>query len=55
VRPADLAQLLAFVRDGTLTRPRAQQVFARMLDTGRPPAQVMAEHGLIPVREPAAG
>ncbi|HET6763089.1 MAG TPA: hypothetical protein VFH27_05435, partial [Longimicrobiaceae bacterium] len=55
VRPADLAQLLALTVDGTLTRAAAGRVFTRMLDTGRPPAQIVAEQGLVRVGEPAAG
>jgi len=46
VRPADLAQLLSLVRDGTVSHTAAQRVFALMVETGKPPAQVAADEGL---------
>jgi aspartyl-tRNA(Asn)/glutamyl-tRNA(Gln) amidotransferase subunit B len=49
VRPADLAQLLNLVRDGTISHTAGKRVFALMLDTGKPPAQVAADEGLLQV------
>jgi aspartyl-tRNA(Asn)/glutamyl-tRNA(Gln) amidotransferase subunit B len=49
VRPADLAQLLNLVRDGTISHTAAKRVFALMIDTGNPPAQVAADEGLLQV------
>jgi aspartyl-tRNA(Asn)/glutamyl-tRNA(Gln) amidotransferase subunit B len=46
VRPADLAQLLNLVRDGTVSHTAAKRVFAVMVETGKPPAQVAADEGL---------
>jgi aspartyl-tRNA(Asn)/glutamyl-tRNA(Gln) amidotransferase subunit B len=46
VRPADLAQLLSLVRDGTVSHTAAKRVFALMVETGKPPAQVAADEGL---------
>jgi aspartyl-tRNA(Asn)/glutamyl-tRNA(Gln) amidotransferase subunit B len=46
VRPADLAQLLTLVRDGTVSHTAAKRVFALMVETGKPPAQVAADEGL---------
>ena len=46
VRPADLAQLLNLVRDGTVSHTAAKRVFALMVLTGKPPAQVAADEGL---------
>ena len=46
VRPADLAQLLNLVRDGTVSHTAAKRVFALMVETGKPPAQVAADEGL---------
>lgn len=46
VRPADLAQLLNLVRDGTVSHTAAKRVFALMAETGKPPAQVAADEGL---------
>ena len=49
VRPADLAQLLNLVRDGTISHSAGKRVFALMLETGKPPAQVAADEGLLQV------
>jgi aspartyl-tRNA(Asn)/glutamyl-tRNA(Gln) amidotransferase subunit B len=46
VRPADLAQLLNLVREGTVSHTAAKRVFALMAETGKPPAQVAADEGL---------
>jgi aspartyl-tRNA(Asn)/glutamyl-tRNA(Gln) amidotransferase subunit B len=46
VRPADLAQLLNLVRDGTVSHTAAKRIFALMVETGKPPAQVAADEGL---------
>ena len=54
VRPADLAQLLNLVRDGTVSHTAAKQVFARMAETGKPAAQVAADDGLLQVGDEAA-
>ncbi|MDB4947378.1 MAG: gatB [Gemmatimonadetes bacterium] len=54
VRPQDLAQLLAMVSGGILSRELARRVFARMLATGKPAAQIVADEGLIPVRDAGA-
>jgi aspartyl-tRNA(Asn)/glutamyl-tRNA(Gln) amidotransferase subunit B len=51
VRPADLSVLLSLLANGTLSRPQAKQVFARMIQTGRPPAQIVADDGLLAVRD----
>jgi aspartyl-tRNA(Asn)/glutamyl-tRNA(Gln) amidotransferase subunit B len=49
VRPADLAQLLNLVRDATISHTAAKRVFALMVETGKPPAQVAADEGLLQV------
>jgi aspartyl-tRNA(Asn)/glutamyl-tRNA(Gln) amidotransferase subunit B len=54
VRPADLAQLLNLVRDGTVSHTAAKQIFARMVETGKPAAQVAADEGLLQVGDEAA-
>jgi aspartyl-tRNA(Asn)/glutamyl-tRNA(Gln) amidotransferase subunit B len=54
VRPADLAQLLNLVRDGTISHTAAKRVFARMVDTGKPAAQVAADEGLLQVGDESA-
>ncbi len=54
VRPADLAQLLSLVRDGTISHTAAKRVFAQMTETGKPAAQVAADEGLLQVGDEAA-
>ncbi len=54
VRPADLAQLLNLVRDGTVSHTAAKRVFTLMAETGKPPAQVAADEGLVQVGDEAA-
>jgi aspartyl-tRNA(Asn)/glutamyl-tRNA(Gln) amidotransferase subunit B len=54
VRPADLAQLLDLVRDGTISHTAGKRVFARMLETGQPAAQVAADEGLLQVGDESA-
>ena len=53
VRPADLAQLLDLVRDGIITHTAAKKIFARMIVTGDPPAQIAEREGLIKVNDDA--
>ncbi|MFL5487377.1 MAG: Asp-tRNA(Asn)/Glu-tRNA(Gln) amidotransferase subunit GatB [Gemmatimonadaceae bacterium] len=54
VRPADLAQLLNLVRDGTVSHTAAKRVFALMVESGKPAAQVAADEGLIQVGDEGA-
>ncbi len=54
VRPADLAQLLNLVRDGTISHTAAKRVFARMVETGKPASQVAADEGLLQVGDEGA-
>jgi aspartyl-tRNA(Asn)/glutamyl-tRNA(Gln) amidotransferase subunit B len=54
VRPADLAQLLNLVRDGTISHTAAKRVFARMVETGQPAAQVASDEGLLQVGDEGA-
>jgi aspartyl-tRNA(Asn)/glutamyl-tRNA(Gln) amidotransferase subunit B len=49
VRPADLAQLLTLVRDGTISHTAAKRVFSLMVETGKPAAQVAADEGLLQI------
>ena len=53
VRPQDLAQLLNLVRDGIVSHTAAKQVFARMAETGDPPAQIAEREGLVKVDDDA--
>jgi aspartyl-tRNA(Asn)/glutamyl-tRNA(Gln) amidotransferase subunit B len=54
VRPADLAQLLRLVREGTISHTAAKRVFALMVESGKPAAQVAADEGLLQVGDEAA-
>ncbi len=54
VRPADLAQLLNLVRDGTISHTAAKRVFSLMAETGKPAAQVAADEGLLQVGDESA-
>ncbi len=54
VRPADLAQLITIVRDGTISHTAAKRVFALMVETGKPAAQVAADEGLVQVGDESA-
>jgi aspartyl-tRNA(Asn)/glutamyl-tRNA(Gln) amidotransferase subunit B len=53
VRPHDLAELLNLLRDGMVTHTAAKQVFARMVVTGDPPAQVAEREGFVRVDDDA--
>ncbi len=54
VRPADLAKLIRMVGDGTITRTAGKQVFARMVETGDPPAAIVEREGLAKVSDDGA-
>ena len=54
VRPADLAELLRMVRDDVVSHTAAKRVFARMVETGKPPVQVAAEEGLQKIGDDSA-
>ena len=51
IRPRDLASLLDMIRLGTLSHSAAKRVFARMVETGEPPAQIAEREGLIKVED----
>ena len=53
VRPADLAQLLSLVRDGIVTHTSAKRIFARMVESGDPPAHIAEREGMITVDDDA--
>ena len=53
VRPADLASLLDLVRDGVVSHTAAKQIFARMVATGEPPAQIAEREGLVKIDDDA--
>jgi aspartyl-tRNA(Asn)/glutamyl-tRNA(Gln) amidotransferase subunit B len=54
VRPADLGELLRMVREDVVSHTAAKRVFARMVETGKPPAQIAAAEGLRKVGDDSA-
>src|SRR5207237_760253 len=54
VRPGDLAQLLGLIKEGTVSHTAAKRIFVAMLETGKPPAQIAADQGLVKVGDDAA-
>jgi len=54
VRPADLAQLIDLVKQGMVSHTAAKTVFGLMVETGKPPAQIAADEGLVKVGDDAA-
>ncbi len=51
VPPEHIAQLIGLVADGTVSSSLGRQVFARMVETGKPPATIVEEEGLAQVRD----
>ncbi|MBW3628502.1 MAG: Asp-tRNA(Asn)/Glu-tRNA(Gln) amidotransferase subunit GatB [Gemmatimonadetes bacterium] len=51
IRPAPLAELLSLLSAGTITRPVARQVFARMAQSGKSARSIVDEEGLAQVRD----
>ncbi len=49
VRPRDVAELLDLVRGGHISHTAAKQVFASMVQTGRPAAEIVVREGLAKV------
>jgi aspartyl-tRNA(Asn)/glutamyl-tRNA(Gln) amidotransferase subunit B len=54
VRPADLAELIKLVRDGLVSNSAAKKIFAIMLETGKPAAQVAHDESLLQVGDDSA-
>ncbi len=52
--PADLADLVALVEQGTITANSGKVVLEEMLDTGRPAAEIVEEKGLTQVSDEEA-
>jgi aspartyl-tRNA(Asn)/glutamyl-tRNA(Gln) amidotransferase subunit B len=53
-RPADLAELIHLVRDDVVSHTAAKQIFATMLRTGEPPAQIAKRDNLLKVSDDGA-
>jgi aspartyl-tRNA(Asn)/glutamyl-tRNA(Gln) amidotransferase subunit B len=54
VRPADLAQLIKLVGDGLVSRTAARVIFAQMVETGKPAAQIAHDLSLLQVGDDSA-
>ncbi len=54
VRPADLAQLIKLVRDGLVSHAAAKKIFALMLETGKPAAQIAHDESLLQIGDDGA-
>jgi aspartyl-tRNA(Asn)/glutamyl-tRNA(Gln) amidotransferase subunit B len=54
VTPEGLAELLALVRDGTVSGGTAKKVFTKMIDTGRAARAIVEEEGLAQISDAAA-
>jgi aspartyl-tRNA(Asn)/glutamyl-tRNA(Gln) amidotransferase subunit B len=54
VRPTDLAQLIKLVDDGLVSHAAGKQIFAMMVQTGKPAAQIAHDSGLLQVKDDSA-
>ncbi len=54
VRPADLAQLIKLVSDGLVSHAAAKKIFALMVETGKPAAQIAHDAALLQVGDETA-
>ncbi|NOT07524.1 MAG: Asp-tRNA(Asn)/Glu-tRNA(Gln) amidotransferase GatCAB subunit B, partial [Gemmatimonadales bacterium] len=54
VPPASLTELIALIKDGTVSHQAAKRVFAEMTTSGGAPADVAARLGLLQVRDSGA-
>ena len=54
VRPGGLAELISLIGQGTISHTAGKTVFAKMVETGKPPAQIAADEGLIQVNDDSA-
>jgi aspartyl-tRNA(Asn)/glutamyl-tRNA(Gln) amidotransferase subunit B len=43
--PGNLAELVRFIEDGAITRDQGREVLLESVETGRTPAEIVAEHG----------
>ena len=51
IRPAALAALLGLLAEGVISRPIARQVFTRMMEAEKSPAQIVEEEGWLQVSD----
>ena len=51
VRPDGLGELISLIKQGTISHTAGKTVFAKMLETGKPAAQIAADEGLVQVND----
>jgi aspartyl-tRNA(Asn)/glutamyl-tRNA(Gln) amidotransferase subunit B len=49
--PENLAELMKLLHGGAITRDSAREVYAESVETGRTPAEIVAEHGYLQVSD----
>ncbi|HRT69753.1 MAG TPA: Asp-tRNA(Asn)/Glu-tRNA(Gln) amidotransferase subunit GatB [Syntrophales bacterium] len=54
VKPADLAELINLIEEGTISGKIAKEVFEEMYRTGKGPRQIVEEKGLVQITDEAA-
>ncbi len=54
VKPADLAELINLIEEGTISGKIAKEVFEDMYRTGKGPRQIVEEKGLVQITDEAA-
>ena len=53
VRPEGLGELISLIKQGIVSNTAGKTIFAKMLETGKPPAQIAADEGLVQVNDDA--
>ena len=51
--PENLAELVRFVNDGSITRDQGREVLVESVETGRRPAEIVTEHGFVQLSDEA--
>ena len=51
--PSNLAELVTLVQGGDITRDQGREVLAESIESGRTPAEIVAEHGFAQVSDPS--
>ncbi len=51
VRPEGLGELISLIKQGMVSNTAGKTIFSKMLETGKPPAQIAADEGLVQVND----
>ena len=54
IRPDGLADLIRLIKQGTVSHTAGKTIFAKMAESGKPPAQIAADDGLVQVNDDSA-